>query len=602
LVAATILMLHPGQEKTSQSVARTFAVDGNEFTLDGTPFQIISGEMHYPRIPRQYWRDRLKKAHAMGLNTVSVYAFWNVHEPQPGVFNFAGQNDIAEFIRETQREGLYVVLRPGPYICAEWEFGGYPAWLLRDHDLQLRTRDPQYMTAVRRYLLRLGQELAPLQIGNGGPIIAVQIENEYGSFGNDHIYMLDMKQALIDSGFTKAVLYSEDGPVQVANGSLQDILVGLSFGTGDSKQAARYFRRTHANQLIFNSEYWVGWFDHWGAKHGTRDSREEADEIAWILQQGGSINLYMEEGGTSSGWMNGANSNGENYEPDTTSYDYDAPLDESGRPREKYFLFRSAIAKAMNRTAPPVPHSVSPIALASITFGRGVSLWKTLPQPVLSEQPLSMEDLGQAYGYILYRTNIFSPGDAILKVTDVHSFAQIYVDGKLAGTLDRRFGQSTLPLHLVRESQLDILVENTGRLNYGKKMNGERAGITKEVLLNDLPITHWLIYSLPLDLPNLLTFTNTPCTGACFFRATLHVAVPGDTFLDTSELGKGQLWINGHNLGRFWNVGPQQTLYVPGPWLHKGANDIVIFDLMGKSGRNIRFRAQPRLAEVRHEP
>jgi beta-galactosidase len=573
--------------------AHTFTAAGDHFALDGKPFQIISGEMHYPRIPREYWRDRLEKAHAMGLNTVTVYAFWNVHEEQPGVFDFSGQKDVAEFIHEAQQEGLYVVLRPGPYVCAEWEFGGFPAWLKKDHDLQLRTRDAKYLAAAHAYLKRLGQELAPLQIGNGGPIIAVQVENEYGSFGNDHGYMNDVKQALIDAGFTKAMLYTADGPEQIPNGSLPGLPIGINYGTGDAHKAIEYFKKTYPGKPIFNSEYWDGWFDHWGAKHETRDGKLEAEEIAYTLQQGGSISLYMEEGGTSFGWMNGANSDGKNYEPDVTSYDYDVPLDESGRPREKYFLFRDVITKATGVKPPPVPVSPPTISVAPAVFSEAISLWDTLPAPVSSEKILSMEDIGQAYGYILYRTTVKAAGIGQLKIDALHDYAQVYVDGKLAGTIDRRLDESALLIRYEAGSRIDLLVENTGRVNYGKNISEERAGITRQVLLNNVPLTNWSIYPLPMDNPSALPLKSAACEDACFCRAQLQLETPGDTFLDTSQLGKGQLWINGHNLGRFWDVGPLHTLYVPGPWLHSGSNEVVIFDLKGAPGRSVSGLAKP---------
>ena len=305
----------------------SFAVHDGQFLLNGKPFQIISGEMHYTRIPRAYWRDRFRMAKAMGLNTITTYIFWNAHEARPGVYDFSGNNDVAEFVREAQQEGLYVILRPGPYVCAEWEFGGYPAWLLKDHSLVIRSRDPKYVEPTARWFKRLGQELAPLQIGNGGPIILVQVENEYGSFGNDHAYMEELRRMLVDSGFTQSVLYTADGPDEIAAGSLPDLPVGINFGGSDAGAAQRSFavlKKTRPSGPFINTEYWDGWFDHWGGKHAKTNAANEAANLDWMLRQGYSVSLYMFHGGTSFGWMNGANSDGKNYEPDVTSYDYDA--------------------------------------------------------------------------------------------------------------------------------------------------------------------------------------------------------------------------------------------------------------------------------------
>jgi len=441
------------QQPASQ---HSFKVEDGQFQLDGKPFRIISGEMHYPRIPRAYWRDRLRKAKAMGLNTITTYVFWNEHEATPGVYDFSGNNDVVEFIREAQEEGLYVILRPGPYVCAEWEFGGYPSWLLKDHAIVVRSSDPKYMEPNNRWIKRLGQELAPLQIGNGGPIILVQVENEYGSFGSDHEYMEANHRALVDAGFTKAQLYTADGPEQVPNGSLPELPVGINFGPDDPDSAEKAFatlKKFRPNGPFFNSEYWAGWFDHWGDKHAHTDTAKQVANLDWMLKQGYSVSVYMFHGGTSFGWMNGANSNGKNYQPDVTSYDYDSALDESGRPTPKYFAFRDVIAKDTGTTPPPVPETAAPIAVAPIPLIASASLWNTLPKPVTSAQPLSMEDLDQSYGYILYRTTVSADADGDLVLDGLHDYAQIYADGVLVGTLDRRLKQDHLAVKLKKGAQ-----------------------------------------------------------------------------------------------------------------------------------------------------
>jgi beta-galactosidase len=575
-------------------VAHSFRVDNGKFLLDGQPFRIISGEMHYARIPHQYWRARLRMAKAMGLNTVTTYVFWNVHEPRPGTYDFTGQYDVAEFIREAQSEGLYVILRPGPYACAEWEWGGYPSWLLKDHGIVVRSSDPKFMEPAHRWLLRLGKELAPLQIANGGPIIAVQVENEYGSFGDDHAYMEQVHHDLIDAGFTKSVLYTADGADQLPKGSLPELPAVINFGPGNAKTDFAKLQKLRAQGPYMNGEYWAGWFDHWGEKHHTTDAKQQADELAWILQQGFSISIYMFHGGTSFGWMNGANSNGKNYEPDTTSYDYDAPLDESGHPTPKYFLFRDVIAKATGIAPPPVPSVDPPVAIPAIQLNQAASLWQTLPQPLASAHLLSMEDLNQAYGYILYRTVVANPVQGELALDELHDYAQIYANGNLLGTLDRRLDQSHLVVDLKSpNTRLDILVENTGRVNFTTVLRGERKGITNQVTLAGKPLTNWQIYSLPMSAPDKLAFHTSACTGPCFYRGTLQVDRIADTFLDTSNFTKGFVWINGHPLGRIWSIGPQKTLYLPAPWLKQGANDVIVFDLDGAPGRTIGGKPAP---------
>ncbi|WP_044933944.1 glycoside hydrolase family 35 protein [Pseudacidobacterium ailaaui] len=590
LLCATGFIIPP----SPAAAAHSFRAENGQFTLDGQPFQVISGEMHYARIPRAYWRDRLRMAKAMGLNTITTYVFWNIHETSPGVYDFSGDKDVAEFIREAQQEGLYLILRPGPYACAEWDFGGYPAWLLKDHDMVVRSRDPKFLAAARRWMMRLGQELAPLQIGNGGPIILVQVENEYGSFGQDHQYMEDIHQMFVDAGFTRAQLYTADGPEQVPDGSLPELPAAINFGPGESQKGFATLKKLRPDGPWMNSEYWDGWFDHWGAKHARTDARQQNADLDWTLRQGYSISLYMFHGGTSFGWMNGANSNGKNYEPDVTSYDYDAPLDESGRPTPKYFLFRDTIAKATGKTPPPVPPFAPPMEVPAFNLAQSASLWANLPRPVQSQGPLSMEDIGQAYGYILYRTRLKGPVNGDLVLDQLHDYAQIYLDGKLMGKLDRRLDQDSLPLKVAAASaQLDILVENTGRVNFTKVLRGERKGITKQVTLAGKPLTGWEIYSLPMTNPGALRYGSAPCTGACFYRAAFHVEKPADTFLDTSAFTKGEVWLNGHALGRIWNIGPQKTLYVPGPWLKAGDNEVIVFDLDGAPGRSLQGLKTP---------
>ena len=349
----------------------TFVAGHGEFLLDGKPFQIISGSMHYARIPRAYWRDRLRMAKAMGLNSITTYVFWNWHEPERGVYDFSGNRDVAEFVREAQQEGLYVILRPGPYSCAEWDFGGFPAWLLKDPNMVVRSRDPQFLAAAQAWLMQLGKQLAPLQIGNGGPIIAVQVENEYGSYGKDHAYMEDIHQMLVDAGFTKAQLYTADGADEIPNGSLPELPAVINFGPGNAQKDFAKLKQLRPDGPMMTGEYWDGWFDHWGAPHTADTPDQQAKDLDWMLRQGYSVSLYMFHGGTSFGWMNGANSDGKTYEPDVTSYDYNSPLDESGHPTPKYYRFRDIIAKDTGIKPPPVPAAPPTMTLPADFARRG---------------------------------------------------------------------------------------------------------------------------------------------------------------------------------------------------------------------------------------
>jgi beta-galactosidase len=574
----------------AQDSQHTFKVENNQFRLDGQPFQIISGEMHYSRIPREYWHSRLKMAKAMGLNTVTTYVFWNVHEPKPGVYDFSGNADVAEFIHEAQQEGLYVILRPGPYSCAEWDFGGYPSWLLTDPNMKVRSRDPKFLAAARSWLLRLGKEVAPLQIGSGGAIIAVQVENEYGSYSDDHEYLEDIRHILLDAGFTQSQLYTADGADELTKGSLPELPAVINFGTGSAKDEFAKLHKLRPQGPFMCGEYWAGWFDHWGSPHETRSPQREADEVGWMLRQGYSVSIYMFHGGTSFGWMNGANADeadpeGKNYQPDVTSYDYDAPLDESGRPTPKYELLRKTIAAVTGRQASPVPTVLPAQTIAPFPLTLAVSLWNSLPAPVHSEQPQTMEELNQSYGYVLYRTTLDGPIHGELSLGKLHSYAQVYLDGRLLGAVDRRFHENALPLDIpAGKVRLDILVENTGRVNFGRAIPGERVGLLSGVTAGGKPVTSWYNYSLPIEAPEKLAYSAAPCVGACFYRGSFQVTSLADTFLDTSTFTKGQVWINGHNLGRVWNAGPQRTLYLPGPWLHKGMNEVVVLDLQGQPG------------------
>lgn len=611
LVAFTLIFFsvftHATQNQTDASVqssaSRTavhasFVVKDGKFFLDGQPYQILAGSMHYARVPRAYWRARLRMAKAMGLNTITTYVFWNMHEPKPGVYDFSGNLDVAEFIRIAQQEGLNVILRPGPYVCAEWELGGYPAWLLADPKMVLRSNDPRFMMPAERWLMRLGKELAPLQIGRGGPIIAVQLENEYGSFGSDKVYLEHMRHILLRAGFTNALMFTADGSDRLAEGTLPGVLAVANFGAGGAEESFSALKKFEPGKPLMSGEYWDGWYDQWGRPHVVKDQKEIAKEYEWMLNQDYSVNLYMFHGGTSFGFMNGANSKTGNYYPDVTSYDYDAPLDESGRPTPLYYTLREIITRHDKEIGaplpPPVPHTPPTISIPQFPLTESVSLWKTLPKPKTLTQPLPMEMLGQSYGYILYRTTIANPVQGELVFDHIRDYAQIYLNGSLVGTLDRRLHQDRLPLDIQsKNTTLDILVENTGRVNYTVAIRTERMGIQGPVTLAGKTLTGWQVYNLPMTHPDTLPFPNagvgaaSSVTGPTFYRGHFDLQNPGDTFFDMRSMKKGVVWINGHILGRYWDIGPLRTLYVPGPWLKSGENTVVVFDLVAQPGSKL---------------
>jgi beta-galactosidase len=556
------------------------AAASGHFTLHDKPYQIISGEMHYARIPRADWRNRLRMARAMGLNTISTYVFWNLHEPSPEHYDFHGQNDIAEYIRMAQQEGLNVILRPGPYVCAEWDLGGYPAWLLADSSMVLRSTQLQFTRAAARWLDRLGRELAPLLASRGGPIIAVQVENEYGSFDKDKAYLAWQRDALRHAGFGSVRLYTADGDYQLRDGTLPDLPAVVNFGTGEADSAFARLGRFEPGQPLMSGEYWAGWFDQWGGKHAHTDGARQAGELDWMLGHGYSVNLYMFHGGTTFGFMNGANIDGGRYHPQTTSYDYDAALDESGRPTPKYYLFRDVITKH-GGVPSPVPAIDSAVALARFPLLQVSALWGALGKPVHVTVPRAMETFGQGYGYILYRTVPHWASHGLLAIHGVRDYAQVYIDGSLIATLDRRLGQDSATLAVPAGAmRLDILVENGGRVNFTRALRGERKGITGAVTIDGTPIVGWDVYPLPMTNAPAPGTRRATSAGPAFYRGEFTIARPGDTFLDTGGWGKGAVWVNGHALGRFWDIGPQQTLYVPGAWLRKGRNDVEVFDLV----------------------
>jgi beta-galactosidase len=577
----------------------TFVIGDSDFLLDGKPFQIKAGEMHPGRIPHQYWADRLRMAHAMGLNTVSIYVFWNQHEPREGVFHFSGDADIARFVRLAQKEGLWVILRPGPYCCAEWEFGGYPWWLLKDHDMKVRSQDPRFLAAAETYMKKLGRQLAPLQITHGGPIILVQVENEYGSYGGDHVYMEKIREMDRAAGFDVPFFTADGGGKMMANGSLPDVLPGLNGGSGPD--IMKEIGRHRPTGPWFVPELYPGWLDHWGEPHAHTDANDVVRETEWDLANHVSFSYYMVYGGTSFGFMNGANYGG-HFQPQPTSYDYDAPMDEMGRPTKKFFALRETLSQhlAPGETLPDVPATTPVIEIPRFELTESGSIFDNLGAPVKSERPLSFEDLDQGYGYVLYRAKISGPADATLKIKELRDFAVVCVDGKRVATLDRRHNQNSTPLNITGQSAtLDILVENCGRINYGGRLRDNRKGITESVMLGDKELTGWDMYKLPFDSVSSLHFGPTPASAApAVHRGEFKLSQLGDAFLDMRGWGKGIVFVNGHNLGRYWQIGPQQTLYLPDVWLKKGRNEIEVFELLKDDVHSVAGISSPILDQL----
>ncbi len=563
----------------------TFGISDGAFLLNGQEFQVFSGELHYPRIPREYWRDRLQKAKAMGLNTICTYIFWNLHEPLPNQFNFSGNLDVAGFVRTAQEVGLWVIIRPGPYVCSEWDLGGLPSWLLRDRDIALRSSDPRFLNPALRYLERLGKELAPLQIDSAGPVIMVQVENEYGSYANDKRYLVSLEQGLRKAGFV-VPFFTSDGPAAylLESGTLPDVLPVVNFG-GRPQQAFEALESFREDIPHMTGEYWCGWFTHWGdSAWGGSNTAAQTEELRWMVENGKSFNLYMFHGGTNFGWMAGANF-GSAYEPDVTSYDYDAPLNEMGNPTAKYLSFRDVLKdhQPPGTMMPSAPWPVKAMEIPEIQVEHAADLFSSLGLPLGLPQPRSMEELGQDYGFILYRTKLVGPREGKLTVTEPHDFALVYLDGRLIGTLDRTKGETsiTLPRSEEEEPVLDILVEAMGRVNFGQYLK-DRKGITERVTLKGVTLMDWEVFQIrlrPEEHKQLKKGEDAQQYGPRFFAGTFTLQDTADTFLDMFAWSKGVVWVNGQNIGRYWNRGPQQRLYVPGPWLRKGKNEVLILDL-----------------------
>lgn len=591
--------------------AQNFTIGKSTFLLNGKPFTVKAAELHYTRIPAPYWEHRIEMCKALGMNTICLYVFWNIHEQTEGQFDFTGQNDIAAFCRLAQKHGMYVIVRPGPYVCAEWEMGGLPWWLLKKKDIVLRTLDPYFMERTAIFMKEVGKQLAPLQITRGGNIIMVQVENEYGAYAVDKPYVSAIRDIVKSAGFTEVPLFQCDWSSTFDRNGLDDLLWTINFGTGANiEQQFKRLREARPETPLMCSEFWSGWFDHWGRKHETRPAKNMVQGIKDMLDRNISFSLYMAHGGTTFGHWGGANN--PSYSAMCSSYDYDAPISEPGWTTDKYFQLRDLLKNYLpaGEQLPEIPEAFPVIEIPEVEFTQVAPLFSNLPEAKESMDIQPMEAFDQGWGTILYRTTLQEPVEngTTMKITEVHDWAQVFADGKLLARLDRRRGEFALQLPVLKKgTRIDILVEAMGRVNFDESIH-DRKGITEKVELvrgkQSAELKNWTVYSFPVDysfVQDKRYKNGTAQTMPAYYRTTFRLDKVGDTFLDMSTWGKGMVWVNGLAIGRFWEIGPQQTLFMPGCWLKEGENEIIVLDLKGPEKASIRGLKKPILDWLRNE-
>ena len=595
--------------------AGTFEVGQNTFLLNGQPFVVKAAEVHYPRIPRPYWEHRIQMCKALGMNTICIYVFWNIHEQREGEFDFTGNNDVAAFCRLAQKNGLYVIVRPGPYVCAEWEMGGLPWWLLKKKDIRLRERDPYFMECVKRFEQKVGEQLAPLTIQNGGPIIMVQVENEYGSYGEDKPYVSEIRDCLRSIYGNELALFQCDWSSNFEKNGLDDLVWTMNFGTGANiDQQFRRLGELRPDAPKMCSEFWSGWFDKWGAQHETRPAKDMVDGMDEMLSKGISFSLYMTHGGTSFGHWAGANSPG--FAPDVTSYDYDAPINEYGQATPKFWELRQMMQKYSDKKLPAVPKPVaSIITVPKFELTEFVPLLQAEGKETTGDIR-TFEDMDIGWGTMIYTTKLPEIKVQSVLTADFHDFAQIFIDGKYIGKIDRVKNEKSLTLPPVRkDAELAIIVEGMGRINFGRAIKDYKG------IIGDLTITseydnietirkplQWTNIAIPDDYDTASkAMAIRPITAdkdllrPGYHRGYFILNKVGDTFLNFERWGKGQVWVNGHAMGRIWSIGPQQTLYIPGCWLKKGKNEIIVLDIVGPKEPIVWGQAEPELNKLQLE-
>ena len=626
---ALALLTLPSTAQAAQKKSGDFTVGKGMFLLNGQPFIVKAAEVHYPRIPRPYWEHRIKMCKALGMNAVCIYIFWNIHEQKEGQFDFTGNNDVAEFCRLAQKNGMYVIVRPGPYVCAEWEMGGLPWWLLKKKDVRLRERDPYFMERVKIFEKKVGEQLAPLTIQNGGPIIMVQVENEYGSYGEDKPYVSEIRDCLRSIYGEKLALFQCDWSSNFEKNGLDDLVWTMNFGTGaniDNQFRRLGELRPDAPKMC--SEFWSGWFDKWGARHETRPAKDMVAGMDEMLSKGISFSLYMTHGGTSFGHWAGANSPG--FAPDVTSYDYDAPINEYGHATPKYYELREMMQKYSDKKLPAVPKPAAPII--------------TVPKFELKEfaplmyangglntdgnaDDLTFEAHNLGWGYAAYYTTLPELPHSSVLTANFHDFAQIFIDGKYIGKIDRVKNEKSLTIPPTKAgSSLVIVVEAMGRINFGRAIKDFK-GIIGNVTISSKAGKHDVTYSLHdwekyfvndeyetalLALKRASATENNEYIvnfkddakmmgGRGYYRGYFNLKKVGDTFLNFETWGKGQVYVNGHAMGRIWSIGPQQTLYVPGCWLKKGKNEVIVLDIVGPKESVVWGQDKPELNKLQLE-
>ena len=607
----------------------TFTVGDKTFLLNGKPFVVKAAEVHYPRIPRPYWEHRIKMCKALGMNAVCIYIFWNIHEQQEGQFNFTGNNDVAEFCRLAQKNGMYVIVRPGPYVCAEWEMGGLPWWLLKKKDIRLRERDPYFMERVKIFEQKVGEQLAPLTIQRGGPIIMVQVENEYGSYGEDKPYVSEIRDCLRGIYGKELALFQCDWSSNFEKNGLDDLTWTMNFGTGANiDQQFRRLGELRPNAPKMCSEFWSGWFDKWGARHETRPAKDMVEGMDEMLSKGISFSLYMTHGGTSFGHWAGANSPG--FAPDVTSYDYDAPINEYGQATPKFWELRTMMQKYSDKKLPNVPKPAAPIItvpkfelteFAPLVYGCGGL------ETTENVNDLTFEYANMGWGSMFYSVALPEISAQSVLSFDAHDYAQVFINDQFIGKIDRVKNEKSITLPAVRKGdRLVILVEAMGRINFGRAIKDFK-GIPGDVKLetsaggHDLSYTlkGWERWGIPDDYKVAVNALDSYAGKTAdeyhpgfqqeikawgkrgYYRGYFNLKKVGDTFLNFETWGKGQVYVNGHAMGRIWSIGPQQTLYVPGCWLKKGKNEVIVLDVVGPKEKVVWGQAEPELNKLQIE-
>ena len=630
LSLAALLLAMPQSANAAQKPG-TFTVGEGTFLLNGQPFIVKAAEVHYPRIPRPYWEHRIKMCKALGMNAVCIYIFWNIHEQREGEFDFTGNSDVAEFCRLAQKNGMYVIVRPGPYVCAEWEMGGLPWWLLKKKDIRLRERDPYFMERVKIFEQKVGEQLAPLTIQHGGPIIMVQVENEYGSYGEDKPYVSEIRDCLREIYGKELALFQCDWSSNFEKNGLDDLVWTMNFGTGANiDQQFRRLGELRPNAPKMCSEFWSGWFDKWGARHETRPAKDMVDGMDEMLSKGISFSLYMTHGGTSFGHWAGANSPG--FAPDVTSYDYDAPINEYGQATPKFWELREMMAKYDERgfplsggrkgSLPAVPKPAAPIVTVP-RFGleKVATLENAIERIVESRDVKTFEEMDMGWGTAVYSTQLPQiDAPSVLTINEPHDFVQVYIGGKYIGKIDRVKNERSITLPAVSKGQaLTLVVEAMGRINFGRAIKDFK-GITESVTINaevdgnevTWNLKGWQAGLIPDDYTHIKqTITsghNEPHTAftlddskSGIYAGSFTLTKVGDTFLNFETWGKGQVYVNGHAMGRIWSIGPQQTLYVPGCWLKKGRNEVIILDVIGPREPIVWGQKEPELNKLQLE-